>query len=127
MALILLVEDEDGMAAALRKALERAGHSVLAAGDGRAALEIMAGTKVDLVIADIVMPIVDGLELIKEIRRTDRTIKILAMSGQAGWMQGGYLRAAAAFGADHALKKPFSTSAFIKVVGTLLAAASGTG
>jgi CheY-like chemotaxis protein len=127
VALILLVEDEDGMAAALRRALERAGHSVLAAGDGRAALEIMAGSKVDLVIADIVMPNVDGLELIKEIRRTDQVIKILAMSGQAGWMHGGYLRAAAAFGADHALKKPFSTSAFIGVVGTLLAAASRTG
>ena len=115
------------MAAALRKALERAGHSVLAAGDGRAALEIMAGSKVDLVIADIVMPDIDGLELIKEIRRTDRTIKILAMSGQTGWMQGGYLRAAAAFGADHALKKPFSTGAFIKVVATLLGAAPRTG
>jgi CheY-like chemotaxis protein len=122
-----LVEDEDGIAAALRKALERAGHSVLAAGDGRAALEIMAGSKVDLVIADIVMPNIDGLELIKEIRRTDQTIKILAMSGQAGWMQGGYLRAAGAFGADHALKKPFSTSVFINVVATLLAAASRIG
>jgi CheY-like chemotaxis protein len=106
---ILLVEDESRVAATLRKALERAGHSVLTAGDGRDALGIMQKAKVDLVIADIVMPNVDGLELIKEIRRTDQTTKILAISGEAGWMPGGYLRAAGVFGADYALKKPFST------------------
>ncbi len=122
MAQILLVEDEDRMAATLRKALERAGHSVLTAGDGRDALGIMQTSKVDLVVADIVMPNVDGLELITEIRRTDQTTKILAISGEAGWMPGGYLRAAGAFGADHALKKPFSTSVFIQAVARLLAA-----
>ena len=120
MAQILLVEDEDRMAATLRKALERAGHSVLAAGDGRDALGIMRTSKIDLVVADIVMPNVDGLELITEIRRTDQTTKILAISGEAGWMPGGYLRAAGAFGADHTLKKPFPTSVFIQAVATLL-------
>ena len=121
MALILLVEDEARVAATLRKALERAGHSVLTAGDGRAALGMMEASKVDLVVADIVMPNVDGLELIKEIRRTDQKTKVLAISGEAGWMPGGYLRAAGAFGADHTLKKPFSTSVFIQTIGTLLA------
>jgi CheY-like chemotaxis protein len=120
LAQILLVEDEPRVAATLRKALERVGHSVLTAGDGRDALGIMQKARVDLVVADIVMPNVDGLELIKEIRRTDRTTKILAMSGQAGWMPGGYLRAAGAFGADHTLKKPFSTRVFIQAVERLL-------
>ena len=123
MALILLVEDEEKIAATLRKALERRGHTVRCAGDGRAALEIKKASNIDLVIADIVMPDIDGLELIKEIRRTDKTTKILAMSGQAGWIPGGYLRAASAFGADHLLKKPFSTSVLINAVETLLASA----
>jgi DNA-binding response OmpR family regulator len=126
VALILLVEDEEGLAAALRKALERRGHEVLTAADGRAALEIKKGYTIDLVIADIVMPNIDGLELIKEIRRTDKMTKILAMSGQAGWMPGGYLRAASAFGADHLLKKPFPTGVFISTVDTLLATSSRT-
>jgi DNA-binding response OmpR family regulator len=120
MAQILLVEDEPRVAATLRKALERAGHSVVTAGDGRDALGIMQKSKVDLVIADIVMPNVDGLELIKEIRRTDQMTKILAISGEAGWMPGGYLRAAGVFGADYALKKPFSTRVFIQAVDRLL-------
>lgn len=123
MALILLVEDEEKIAATLRKALERCGHRVVCAGNGRAALEIRKTSDVDLVIADIVMPDIDGLELIKEIRRTDKTTKILAMSGQAGWIPGGYLRAASAFGADHLLKKPFSTSVLINAVETLLGSA----
>lgn len=123
MALILLVEDEEKIAATLRKALERRGHRVVCAGNGRAALEIRKASDVDLVIADIVMPDIDGLELIKEIRRTDKTTKILAMSGQAGWIPGGYLRAASAFGADHLLKKPFSTSVLINAVETLLGSA----
>jgi DNA-binding response OmpR family regulator len=49
MAQILLVEDEPRVAATLRKALERAGHSVLTAGDGRDALGIMQKSKVDLI------------------------------------------------------------------------------
>lgn len=121
MAHILLVEDEERLAAALRKALERAGHSVFTAGDGRDALSIMSGAKIDLVIADIVMPNLDGLELIKQIRATDRTIKILAMSGQSGWLPGGYLRAAGVFGADHTLKKPFARRVLIEAVDKLLA------
>ena len=120
MAQILLVEDDVRMGATLRKALERAGHSVLAAGDGRVALGIMQNAKVDIVVADIVMPNIDGLELIKEIRRTDQTTKILAISGEDGWMPGGYLRAAGAFGADYALKKPFATKVFIQAIASLL-------
>jgi CheY-like chemotaxis protein len=127
MAQILLVEDEPRVAATLRKALERAGHSVLTAGDGRDALGIMQKSKVDLVIADIVMPNVDGLELIKEIRRTDQMTKILAISGEAGWMPGGYLRAVGVFGADYALKKPFSTRVFIQAVDRLLNTTSRIG
>jgi CheY-like chemotaxis protein len=50
------------------------------------------------------MPNVDGIELIVEIRRADQLTKIMAISGENGWTPGGYLRAACAVGADHALK-----------------------
>jgi CheY-like chemotaxis protein len=63
VAQILLVEDDVHMAATLRKALERVGHSVVSAGDGREALSEMKRSKVDLVVADICMPNVDGIEL----------------------------------------------------------------
>jgi CheY-like chemotaxis protein len=122
VAQILLVEDDAHMAATLRNALQRAGHSVVSAGDGGEALAEMKRSKVDLVVADICMPNVDGIELIIEIRRADRVTKIMAISGEIGWAPGGYLRAAGAVGADHTLKKPFSTTVFIDAVGTLLAA-----
>jgi CheY-like chemotaxis protein len=95
---------------------------VVSAGDGGEALAEMQRSKFDLVVADICMPNVDGIELIVEIRRADNVTKILAISGENGWTPGGYLRAARAVGADHALKKPFSTSAFIDAVDILLAA-----
>ena len=122
MAHILLVEDDRGTAATLRKALERAGHSVATAGDGREALIEIKRSKVELVIADICMPNVDGLELITEIRRAGQTMKVIAISGEVGcWVPGGYLRAARAVGADQTLKKPFSTAVFIEAVDALLA------
>jgi two-component system, cell cycle response regulator CpdR len=119
MAHILLVEDNRQMAAALRKALERAGHSVTAAGDGSEALVAIKRSKIELVIADICMPNVDGIELIREIRRAGRTTRIIAISGEVGF----YLRAARAVGADQTLKKPFATAALIAAINTLLAAA----
>lgn len=123
MAHILLVEDDPRTAATLRKALERAGHSVATAGHGGEALTEIKQSKIDLVIADICMPIVDGIELITEIRRTGQTIKVLAISGEVDcWKPGGYLRAARAVGADQALKKPFSSAVFTEAVDALLAA-----
>jgi DNA-binding response OmpR family regulator len=90
---ILLVEDDTHMAATLRAALERAGHSVVSTGDGGEALAAMKRSKVDLIVADICMPNVDGIELIVEIRRADNVTKIMAISGENGWTPGGYLRA----------------------------------
>jgi len=122
MARILLVEDDLRTAATLRKALERAGHSVATAGHGGEALLEIKRSKIELVIADICMPVVDGIELITEIRRAGQTIKVMAISGEVDcWKPGGYLRAARAVGADQALKKPFSMVVFIEAVDALLA------
>src|SRR6188474_1874022 len=63
MARILLAEDDDQMRAFLNRGLRRAGHAVDAVGDGEAALERSRHADYDLLLADVVMPGIDGIEL----------------------------------------------------------------
>ena len=70
---ILIAEDEPVSRRVLRVALQKMGHTVLEAADGREALEIIEGEEVRLVIADWMMPNVDGLELVRRIRASGQT------------------------------------------------------
>ncbi len=82
---ILLVEDEDAVRAFAARALQTRGYTVYQASTGTEALEVMAeiGGKVDLVVSDVVMPEMDGPTLLKHLRETDPSLKIIFMSGYA--------------------------------------------
>ncbi|HYX20744.1 MAG TPA: response regulator transcription factor [Thermoanaerobaculia bacterium] len=69
MSRILVADDEAGIRKVVRDALEREGHEVTTAVDGREALERFEEEAFDLVVTDLAMPRVDGLELVKEVRR----------------------------------------------------------
>jgi two-component system KDP operon response regulator KdpE len=69
---ILVVDDEPGIRRVVRDALERAGHEVETAIDGQEALDIFASKSFDLIVADLAMPRVGGLELVREIRRSSQ-------------------------------------------------------
>jgi two-component system KDP operon response regulator KdpE len=69
MSRILLADDEPAIRKVVRDALEREGHEVVSAIDGKEALERFEDGRFDLVVTDLAMPRVDGLELVKEIRR----------------------------------------------------------
>ena len=69
MSRILVADDEPGIRKVVRDALEREGHEVTTAIDGREALERFEEEPFDLVVTDLAMPRVDGLELVKEVRR----------------------------------------------------------
>ena len=101
---ILLVDDDDILRDASGRVLERAGFHVLTAQDGKKALRILEEGSVDLVITDLVMPELDGLELIRELRRGAGP-PILAISGESGWR---FLQMAMVFGAQGTLLKPYS-------------------
>jgi CheY-like chemotaxis protein len=107
MATILIVDDEASVRKLLRLILAEGGHDVIAAGSGPEALRILQGRSVDLVITDIIMPDMDGLELIKAIKRLVPRKKLLAVSGAGKDGPGLYLELAAMLGADHILPKPF--------------------
>lgn len=108
MATILLVDDDEAFRSMLRRTLERAGYVVTEAADGRAALRALSGgATVDLVITDIIMPDMEGIETIRTLRRTHPELKVIAMSGGGRMQPHDYLEVAKAFGAVRVLEKPF--------------------
>src|SRR5688572_22241888 len=108
MADILLVDDDEQLRPMLKLMLEAAGHEVQDARNGKEALKIIGVKEMDLVVTDLVMPEKEGLETIKEIRRTYPGIKIIAMSGVDPNGTQSYLELARKLGAHHTLCKPFS-------------------
>jgi two-component system, cell cycle response regulator CpdR len=83
MARILIAEDDDQMRAFLSRGLRRAGHAVEAAGDGEAALEIAGSTNYDLLLADIMMPGIDGVELARRVSAQQPGIRVMFITGFA--------------------------------------------
>jgi CheY-like chemotaxis protein len=112
MARVLVVDDEPDLRFVLRRLFERAGHEVVEAGDGAAALRSVEESRPDLVVTDIMMPVMDGAELIRRLRAepTTATIPILSVSGD--WQL--------AVGADAALAKPYDWIKLIAVSEDLL-------
>ena len=83
MAKILLAEDDDDMRRFLERALEKAGHEVTAFGEGASAFESLKKSAVDLLLTDIVMPEMDGIELARRAAELDPGLKIMFITGFA--------------------------------------------
>jgi CheY-like chemotaxis protein len=99
VAEILIVDDEPDMRFILRYAFEAAGHRIVEAHHGVAALECVKNARPDLIVTDVMMPVLNGFELIRRLRADPDTagIPILLLSS----------RVRASSGADAALTKPF--------------------
>jgi len=83
MAHILLVEDDESLRKFLAQALIRAGHEVTDFGDGEDAYESLIGFRFDLLLTDIVMPGMDGIELAKRAAEINPAMKIMFITGFA--------------------------------------------
>jgi two-component system cell cycle response regulator CpdR len=83
MAKILLAEDDDDMRNFLVKALEKAGHEVTSFREGLSAFEEIKQTSFDLLLTDIVMPEMDGIELARRASELDPSLKIMFITGFA--------------------------------------------
>jgi two-component system cell cycle response regulator CpdR len=83
MARILLAEDDDNMRVFLARALERAGHDVSAVGDGEAALALATDGAFDLLLADVVMPGIDGIELARRASAILPDLRVMFITGFA--------------------------------------------
>ena len=105
MATIMVIDDEASIRSLLRDVLEKAGHKVVEAKDGREALNMYQKNKADLLIMDLLMPEVDGLEATLQLTREYLDTKIIAMTGAQG--DRNFLEIAKLFGAHQAFEKPF--------------------
>ena len=83
MAKILLAEDDDDMRRFLERALAKAGHDVVAFAEGASAFESLKSTTIDLLLTDIVMPEMDGIELARRASALDPALKIMFITGFA--------------------------------------------
>src|SRR3954451_24443438 len=110
MSKLLVIDDEARVRKTIRLALERVGHDVVEAENGRVGLQVLRSAEFDLIITDILMPEMEGLETIRALREGGAAIKVLAISGGGRWNNAECLAMAKKFGADDTLRKPFSLS-----------------
>ena len=122
MKRILVVEDEIQIARTLRDYLEAAGFEVTVVGEGSSALASARGARPDLVVLDLGLPGLDGLDVARELRRTSTTpIVILTARGEESDRIVGL-----ELGADDYLVKPFSPKELVARVRAVLRRTSGT-
>jgi two-component system, chemotaxis family, chemotaxis protein CheY len=107
VARILVVDDDQAVRLLLRAMLERRGHAVVEATNGNEGLQYYRAAPTDLVITDIQMPVMDGLQMIKELRDDFPTARVIAISGEKGQL------AAAQTCSQCTFEKPLYMEAFL--------------
>ena len=114
MASILIIDDEEIIRALLRSVLEGAGYEVTEAANGRIGLELYRQSPRDLVITDILMPEMNGLDMLLELTREFLHAKVIAISGAGG--EQNILDVAKLLGARRTFRKPFSLPRLLDAV-----------
>jgi CheY-like chemotaxis protein len=117
MARILVAEDEQPVREFVVRALQHAGHEVVAVADGQHALEKLADQRFALLVTDIVMPAVDGIELALKATRDDPELSVLLMTGYPAERQRAFNLEDLI---DRVLSKPFSLEEFLGAVSAAL-------
>ena len=121
MAEILVIDDDPRMRRAAQRILQAAGYGVRTYENGTGAIADLAAEPADLLITDIFMPDMEGLETIRRARELRPAMPIMAITGLS-FDERDYLEIALRFGAAATLKKPFRPAELLETVARLLAA-----
>jgi DNA-binding NtrC family response regulator len=120
---VLLIDDEQMVRKIVRKMLERSSHEVTEAENGRLGLEQLKTGTFDLVITDIIMPEMEGVETLLTVREQYPSVKVIAMSGGGRTGNIDFLSAAEKLGASAILHKPFTLGSLTAAIETTLGGA----
>ncbi len=120
MKRVMIVDDEEQIRDVLMKILQRHGYQVVVAEHGRQAVSIFESNPVDLIITDITMPQMDGLETIRTILSNNPQVPIIAISGGGHRFPDYFLPMAQQSGAKMVLKKPIRSQELVKAVESLI-------
>jgi CheY-like chemotaxis protein len=120
MAQILIIDDDGMFRYMLSASLVHLGHTVVEAGNGAEGLRLFQRTDPDLIITDLVMPEMEGFEVLMNFKKHNPRAKIMVMSGGVRGKTVDFLEIATRLGASGVLAKPFSTDALIKALDALL-------
>jgi DNA-binding response OmpR family regulator len=114
---VLLVEDDTGIAVPLSRALQREGHEVLVVGDGYSALSCAGHQRVDLLVLDLGLPGMDGLDVCRRLRRTRPDLPVLMLTARTDEVD---FVVGLDAGADDYVAKPFRLAELLARVRALL-------
>ena len=130
MAKILVIDDEEDVRDVLKLVLERAGFDVCVAADDREGLQLLEEQGIDLVITDVIMPGIDGVETVQRIREKFLNTRIIVISGGGNVAPLEYepeaisttafLASAESAGADRTMTKPFDRQELIDAINELM-------
>jgi CheY-like chemotaxis protein len=121
VANILVVDDDETARRALRRILLKLGHQVWDVADGDQALGLLADSRFDLVITDVYMAVVDGMELLLRIHQRRLDVPVVAISGGGFIATDDILAMAKGCGAAATLGKPFTPQQLGDAIEPLLA------
>jgi CheY-like chemotaxis protein len=117
MASILVVDDENFVRGIVEEILTSQGHEVIQATSGNEAIKMCGERTFDLVISDLSMPLMNGFDLISALRRLQKNLPVLAISGV---YTGDLLKAVKLLGAKAILEKPFGPDELMGAVDKIL-------
>ena len=124
---VLIIEDDEFVKNMLRQTFKQAGYEVATASNGRIGVQLYQSEPFDIVITDLIMPDMEGIETITHLRKCNPGVKVIAISGGMRNDPIDFLHQAKAMGAHHVLEKPVSLDILLKAVEGLLPAGMTAG
>lgn len=121
MLSVLIIEDDEFVQNMLKQTFERAGYEVATASNGRVGLQLYQCKPFDVVITDLIMPEMEGIETISSLRQNNPEVQVIAISGGGRNNAQDYLELAQKLGAKKTFTKPVNRNKLLEAVKELAA------